>query len=460
MSRVVIASRREPARPTTRRRLVRHRGVVVWSIAIGLIAVSLLWGSRYQAQTPEIFLGAAPFVGRNFRDGWDWRIGWGLVGAAFVAVAAATAVITGWWWRVTVPRVVVASSFGAGLFATMLALLDGPDGVLFGATQSTEYLVNVPTAPPAGTFVRGFVAHIDVYSVHVRGHPPGFLLVLEAMDAVGLGGAWATAGLSILATCALPAGVLVAVWATAGAEWVRRAAPLLVVAPYALWMVTSADAAYTAVAAWGVALLALALRGRGSVVWGSASGLLLGALLFLTYGGATFLTLPATLVVAASRRCGDGRRRAWLAATAAIGGISAVVVGFAVAGFWWPAGAAATKAQYWTGTAQHRTWTYFAVANLAITAIAVGPATWAGVTRLADRRVIALVGGAAAALLAAQLSQYSRGEVERIWLLFFPWLALAGAGVIVTAARRRAACWVGAQATVAIVLQAALVSKW
>ncbi|MPY72608.1 MAG: hypothetical protein GEU92_21510 [Alphaproteobacteria bacterium] len=61
----------------------------------------------------------------------------------------------------------------------------------------------------------------------------------------------------------------------------------------------------------------------------------------------------------------------------------------------------------------------------------------------------------AAALVAvalADLSQLSRGEVERIWLPFVPWLALAAPG------HRRG--WLAAQVAVALILQSVLVSPW
>ena len=54
----------------------------------------------------------------------------------------------------------------------------------------------------------------------------------------------------------------------------------------------------------------------------------------------------------------------------------------------------------------------------------------------------------------ADLSQYSKGEVERIWLLFMPWLVPAAATC------RRPRRWLAAQAAVTIGLQAWLVSKW
>lgn len=430
-----------------------------WCGGLSLIAASVVWGRAYQRSSPEVFLGAAPLVGRDFVDGWDWRFGWGLVGAAVIALTVVATVERGWWWRARLRWVVAASSAGSGAFAASLALTDGADGILYGAVHRTEYLANLATAPPASEFVRTFVEQIDGYSVHVRGHPPGFVLVLKVLGDIGLGGQWPAAILSVVATIAVPAGVLVAVWATADAAWVRRVAPLLIVPPYLLWMVTSADAVYAAVGAWGVAACALGLRATGwrAAAAGGGGGLLLGSLLFLTYGGATFALVPMTAALVAWRAGAPGTGR--VVVSAALAG-AAVMIAFAGAGFWWFAGATETRLQYWAGTAQFRTWTYFGLANLAVALIALGPATFAGLLRLRDRRVWILVGGGALAMLASHLSQYTRAEVERIWLLFYPWIAVAGGAVMAQSANRRSSAWVGAQATGAVVLQAALVSKW
>ena len=82
--------------------------------------------------------------------------------------------------------------------------------------------------------------------------------------------------------------------------------------------------------------------------------------------------------------------------------------------------------------------------------------------RTADARpgigIVVVAGGVA--LVASHLSPYTRGEVERIWLPFFPWIAVAAATTISPTRRLRSGMWVGAQALTAIALQSALVTKW
>jgi len=440
-----------------------------WAWAVVLIAISVSWGIRLQRETPEIFLGAAPLVGRDPRHGWSWRFSWALVAAAAVGAMVVFATWRGWWWRWRTRTIVPTVALGAAVFAVLLALTDGRDGLLHGAVDPTEYLANLAIMPPVGEFVRNFVEDIDRYSVHVRGHPPGFVVLLAVMDAIGLDGGWPVVGLSVAGTALTPAGVLVAAWAVGGVEWVRRCAPVMIVAPYALWMMTSADAVFAAVGAWGVATCVLGLRstGRRALAWGTTSGLLLGGLLFFTYGGATFVVVPLVPTIVALRRRQPGAVPTVVGAVVAAGLVTA---GFAAAGFWGFAGATETRLQYWAGTAQFRPFAYFALANLAATLIAIGPAGFGGLLRLWQQRrrppaIAVLVLGGFLALMASHLSQYSRAEVERIWLLFFPWLVLAG-GLLIdrpdagAAVRRLAAITLSVQVVLAVVLQAALVSKW
>jgi methylthioxylose transferase len=434
--------------------------VALFAGAIALIRLTVLWGRELQRSAPEVFLGAAPLVGKNFRDAWDWRFGWGLIGAGSVAAVVVWAVASGWIDRVRLRCLLAATGLAAGAFSVSLALTDGRDGLLFGAADDNEYLANLAIAPPAREYVRDFVHAIvndaPRYSVHIRGHPPGFLVLLKAMDAVGLTGPWPVVAISVLSSIMLPIGVLVAVWATCGDGWVRQCAPFLVVAPYAIWMITSADAFYAAVGAWGVAAIAVGARsvGRRAVVAGSVGGATLAMLLFFTYGAAIYMLLPVVVVVAAWRRGSPGTRAV---ALAGVGAAMVVTAGWWLAGFWWFDGASATRDEYWEGTAKFRIWNYFVLSNIAVALIATGPVTLLGLTRLRSRSMWVLVGGALLALTVANLSQLSKGEVERIWLLFFPWLVLAGGALY---KRWMRSAGVAVQAATAILLQAALVSKW
>ena len=139
----------------------------------------------------------------------------------------------------------------------------------------------------------------------------------------------------------------------------------------------------------------------------------------------------------------------------------AVLAAAAAAGFSWFDGLAATRAAYWSGVGAERPGRYLTlVGNPGALALATGPAVAAGLApapvggprRARAWRPALLPAAAAAAVLVADVSQLSRGEVERIWLPFVPWLALAAPG------SRRG--WLAAQVAVALALQACLASPW
>ena len=87
-------------------------------------------------------------------------------------------------------------------------------------------------------------------------------------------------------------------------------------------------------------------------------------------------------------------------------------------------------------------------------------AVWVGLSRLRDRGSWLLVAPALAAVVIADVSGFSKGEVERIWLPFLPWLVV-GAGASFAdrpAAARRG--WLGLQLGWALLVQAIVVSPW
>ena len=140
----------------TSRWLRRLLLVVSFAAAIWVVWWSVVNGHALQRADFSVFLGAAPLVGRNPRDGWDWRFGWGLVGAAAVAGLVCAGCWRGWWWRVRQRWVIAAAALASCAFATSLALTDGFDGLRYGADHKTEYLATLSTKPPAAEFVRTF----------------------------------------------------------------------------------------------------------------------------------------------------------------------------------------------------------------------------------------------------------------------------------------------------------------
>ncbi len=191
----------------------------------------------------------------------DWRPGWGLIWSVAVGIAAvvwAPRLARSCSWR----GLLIGSTLLGGAWAVALALLDGAHGLVASVSLKSEYLVDVPRVGSPGAFLHGFVDHIASYHVHVQGHPPGYLLILWALDRIGLGSASVVAALEIgVGVLAIPA-VLFAVREVAGTDAARRAAPFVAVAPVAIWVATSADAFYAGLSAWAVALVVLATNRR------------------------------------------------------------------------------------------------------------------------------------------------------------------------------------------------------
>jgi hypothetical protein len=203
----------------------------------------------------------------------------------------------------------------------------------------------------------------------------------------------------------------------AGETVARAAAPFLVVVPAAIWW-QSADAFYAGVAGWAVTLVVLASSrtGRRSDELAVAGGLLFGATALLSYGLVLMAIIP--LVV-----CWQ-RRRARPIVLAIVGALPVFAM-FAALGFSWFAGFAATRHAYWSGVASRRPYSYFFFADLALLAVAVGPAIAVALARLRDRTTWLLVASAVAIIAIADVSGMSKAEVERIWLPFVPWLVIA-----------------------------------
>ncbi|MEU5543708.1 hypothetical protein AB0G85_15115 [Streptomyces sioyaensis] len=374
-------------------------------------------------------------------------------------------------WR----RLVLAGWAAALAWTWSLALIDGwQTGIARRLTTAYEYLTVIHRFDDLGAAVRDFTRHIlnngpDHWPAHVAGHPPAAVLTFVGLDRIGLGGGgWAGVWCLTLGTSAVAA-VLVALRALTDEPTARRAAPFLVLAPSAVWVGTSADGYFAAIAAWSLALLALAAtrRTRYPAAAALASGLLFGLTCYLSYG-LTLIALIAGAVLLLTRT--------WRPLPLFAVGAAAVAAAFTLAGFSWWEGYQLLVERYYQGAAAVRPYAYWVWGNLACTVLITGLATVAGVRRTlvaaptalrglrpsagplrdpADRLVV-LVLAVLLAVLVADLSGMSKAETERIWLPFAAWLPAACA-LLPTARHRH---WLAAQAVLALLLNHLLYTGW
>ncbi|MFD9205730.1 hypothetical protein ACFVZM_05555 [Streptomyces sioyaensis] len=374
-------------------------------------------------------------------------------------------------WR----RLVLAGWVAALAWTWSLALIDGwQTGIARRLTTAYEYLTVIRRFDDAGAAVRDFTRHIlnngpDHWPAHVAGHPPAAVLTFVGLDRIGLGGGgWAGVWCLTVGTSAVAA-VLVALRALTDEPTARRAAPFLVLAPSAVWVGTSADGYFAAVAAWSLALLALAAtrRSHHPAAAALASGILFGLTCYLSYG-LTLIVLIAGAVL-------------WLTRTLRplpflVAGAGAVAAAFTLAGFSWWEGYQLLVERYYQGAAAVRPYAYWVWGNLACTVLITGLATVAGVRRTLvaaptalrgprpfagpprnpTDRLVVLVLSVLLAVLVADLSGMSKAETERIWLPFAAWLPAACA-LLPTARHRH---WLAAQAVLALLLNHLLYTGW
>jgi methylthioxylose transferase len=367
---------------------------------------------------------------------WKPHVGWGSIAATAIGIVA---VLCGPSLAQRLPwRVLTVATWATSCgWAFALAMIDGwQRGFAGRLTARHEYLRQVPTIHDIPQMLRTFSGRILDYQphswiTHVSGHPPGALLTFVWLDRIGLsGGAWAGAFCLLVGSSAATA-VIVTVRAVSDEPTARMAAPFVAAAPTAIWIAVSADAYFAGVAAWGIALFALAASRtvRRPIPVAAGAGLLLGWAVFLNYGLALMGLLALAVLIAV------GNRRAALATlAAAVPAAAAVLAAFALAGFWWLDGYTLVQQRYWQGIAANRPFQYWSWANLAAVACAIGLGSVAGLGRAFDFGAIRrgsglhlLVLAATTAILCADLSMLSKAETERIWLPFMVWLTAAPA---------------------------------
>ncbi|MGW3501949.1 hypothetical protein ACWDMY_14670, partial [Streptomyces globisporus] len=270
-----------------------------------LVTAAVLIGRVIQDRDQTLFAQWPPFLAS-----WDPHLGPGTPAAltmAVLVVAYGPPLAARLPWR----GLLAAAWAGSTAWVLSMALIDGwYRGVERRLTTKHEYLQVIDRFADIPATLRGFTGHIlfdapDNWPAHVAGHPPGATLTFVWLDRIGLGGgAWAALWCVVVGSSAALA-VLITVRVLADERLARRAAPFLVLAPAAVWAGVSADGYFAAVAAWSVALLALAAtrRVRFPALAAAGGGLLFGWTCYLSYGlGLMAAVLLAVLVLARTAR--------------------------------------------------------------------------------------------------------------------------------------------------------------
>jgi hypothetical protein len=338
------------------------------------------------------------------------------IGIVLVVVLPRLARVLSW-------RALLATAFAAlWTWIMVLALTDGTEGLSRVFERRQEYVFDAQSVGSIHTMLQTFVDRIpfdspDNWYVHVAGHPPGALLYFVGLDRLGITDPfWIAVVCVTIASTAIVA-VLITLRTLGSEALARSAMPWIVLAPSAVWMGVNGDAVFAAVAAWGLALLAIGAVHR-RVLPAVGAGLLLGCCVYLSYGLVLLSVLALAVLIIA---------RSWRPLPWALGGAAVVAGLFTIGGFAWWEAYPVLRERYFAGIASERSYAYWVWADVAAWTFTAGLAVWAAfpaaVRAFRQRNVLAQL--AAAALLTitiACVSGMSKAEVERIFLPFTIWI--------------------------------------
>ncbi|MCO5327208.1 MAG: hypothetical protein M9964_09160 [Solirubrobacterales bacterium] len=325
-----------------------------------------------------------------------------------------------------------AGAFVVAIFAvTLLARLsvsaarDGTEGfsAMFGSSPeaANEYLPALPALHSLGLhdFLDRFAEISPTLPIHPSAHPPGTLLLL---DALGIDTAEGMAWLVILVgALAVPLTYWLARGLGVADDRSRAAALLLALSPSALlYGVTSTDSLFATLGMVSACLLV----GSG-VLRRIAGALALAAAAFFSWA---LLALGAFAVVATAVK--DGLRSAL--ALALVAGVVLVAVYaalYAATGFD-PVGAIRAAGEaYDLGISNARPYLYWLFGSPVAFAVALGlPTAWYAARALGTANAAAV--GLAAIIIVSVLVGLTKAETERIWLFMGPPAAVAAASMV------------------------------
>ncbi|MDQ1713171.1 MAG: methylthioxylose transferase [Frankiaceae bacterium] len=413
-----------------------------------LVAAGLALTAFARRTGMRVGVPGAPFTGE-----YRLKVEVGTLLAPAVALAVLAAVRAGVVERLRWRRLLLVAYASHLAWALALAVVDGGNGLAYPIANGNEYLRDVASVgnDPAG-FVRDFVGNAAQHSVATRTHPPAPVLLLWLLRKLGVTRP-STIGVVVTAIgCVAVPAVAVAMRSLCGELAARRLLPVLVLAPYAVWVAVSMDGVTAALCAIAIALGVVASEPGRRPWWALSAGAVLGVAALFSYAVGW---LAATLLVVCFVR-----RRATTIALIGTGALVPLAVA-RVAGFVWPHGLTAAQADWSLRVGPYRSWLLWALLDVVVLVIACGPHVVTAARRVRRTPGWPFLVGAGIAVLFAIGSGLARGEVERTWLPFFPWLLVPVTGADETGEPAKPSLLLlalGAAAAVAI--EAVLRSAW
>lgn len=340
------------------------------------------------------------------------------------------AVITGLVLWTILPRLARTLSWAALLataFSTLwlwimaLAMTEGTAGLARTFERPQEYVYDAQRVGSISAMLHEFIDRIpldapDNWNVHVAGHPPGALLYFVGVDRLGVTDPFWIGVVCVTVASTAIAAVMITLRTLGTESLARSAMPWIVLAPSAVWMGVNGDAVFTAVAAWGLALLAIATK-RRTVLPAVGAGLILGCCVYLSYGLVLLGILSVTILVIG---------RSWRPLPWALGGALVVAAAFTLGGYAWWESYPVLRERYYAGIASERHYSYWVWGDIAAWTYTAGLAVWAAFPatwRVLRSNVLAQLAAAAMlTIVIASLSGMSKAETERIFLPFTIWI--------------------------------------
>lgn len=427
--------------PVIRRRYDALAWLLLVAAGLGLTTLARVTGLK-------VGVPGAPFTGE-----YRIKVELGTVLAPAVAVLVIAAVRAGLVERLAWRRLLVLAYLAALGWALALAVVDGGNGLAYPIANPAEYLRDVPAVGDAPSeFVRDFVANAPQYSTATRTHPPAPVLLLWALVRLGIS---RPAGLGLVVTAlgslTVPA-VGIAVRSLCGEHAARRLLPVLVLAPYAVWVAVSMDGVTAALCAVFVALGVVASEPGRRPWWALAAGGVLGVAALFSYAVGWLAAIPLVACFV--------RRRVRPIVLIGIGALAPLALARAL-GFVWPDGLTAAQADWSVRVGPHRSWLLWAVLDLVLLVIACGPHIVTAARLVRRTPGWPFLVGAGIGVGFAIGSGLARGEVERSWLPFFPWLLVPVVGTDETGEPASPSLLLLALgAAAAVVIEAVLRSAW